>query len=69
MKSKKILAVTAVAAGVLALGASPVLADPGPGGSGPGEAKVCAPGQHANSGQLPEPGFKPPACDPGHGEK
>jgi hypothetical protein len=64
---KKMFAVLGLAVMAVAGTAGVASADPGPGGSGP--AKVCAPGQHAGSGQLPWPGFKPPACLPGTGSK
>lgn len=60
---KKILAAVALMVAALAVSAGPAAADPGPGGTNP--AKVCAPGQHGN----PHPGFRPPACEPHHGEK
>lgn len=60
---KRILAVFAIAVGLIVTAATPASADPEPGGNNP--AYVCAPGQQGN----PHPGFKPPACDPGTGNK
>jgi hypothetical protein len=57
----RLLTALAIVGAVLALAGAPAQADPGP-GNGP-----CAPGQHANSGQLPEPGWKPPACEKDRG--
>jgi hypothetical protein len=59
----KMMAAAAAAVGVLLSTAGVAVADPGPGGTNP--AKVCAPGQQGN----PEPGFRPPACEPGTGSK
>lgn len=60
---KRLAALLAVTGALLAP-AAPASADPNGAPS-----KPCAPGQHAGSGQLPEPGFKPPACDPDHGAR
>jgi hypothetical protein len=57
---KRLLAVLAVAGALLAVSGAPVLSEPNGATS-----KPCAPGQQGN----PEPGFRPPSCWPGTGQR